>query len=109
MIDSERLVGFGDRQTNNGFTDIGDYRVALTNENFIFQNFPFFDFLFFRKDTVVIAGTLENIDVQRFRKGQSRKIINEALHPKWEKDIGEVAHIYYDVGLLILDEVCVTF
>ena len=54
----------------------------------------------------MIAGTLENIDVQRFRKGQSRKIINEALHPKWEKDIGKVAHIYYDVGLLILDEVC---
>ena len=52
----------------------------------------------------MIAGTLENIDVQRFRKGQSRKIINEALHPKWEKDTKD--YIYYDVGLLILEEVC---
>ena len=53
----------------------------------------------------MIAGTLENIDLERFRKGQSRKIMNEVLHPKWKKEIKD--YIYYDVGLLILDEVCI--
>ena len=54
---------------------------------------------------VVVAGTLENIDLERFRSGQKRDILNETVHPKWEKGVGNSASIYYDVGLLLLKEV----
>ena len=54
---------------------------------------------------MVVAGTLENIDLERFRSGQKRDILNETVHPKWEKGVGNSASIYYDVGLVFLKEV----
>ena len=52
---------------------------------------------------MLIAGTLENIDVERFRSGQKRSIASEVVHPKWKE--GESESIYYDVGLIFLKEV----
>ena len=52
---------------------------------------------------MVIAGALENIDVARIRGGQVRKVLTDAVHPKWLKDDSPTR--YYDVGLLILKEV----
>ena len=52
---------------------------------------------------MVVAGALENVDLARFRGGQLRKVLNDAIHPKWEKDDSPTR--YYDVGLLILDKV----
>ena len=34
---------------------------------------------------MVVAGALENVDLARFRGGQLRKVLNDAIHPKWEK------------------------
>ena len=34
---------------------------------------------------MLIAGTLENIDVERFRSGQKRSIASEVVHPKWKE------------------------
>ena len=53
---------------------------------------------------VIVAGALENIDVERFRKAQVRNIFNEIVHPKWRSD-EKAASIYYDVALLIVKEV----
>ena len=61
----------------------------------------------YREDMLVVAGTLENIDLERFRSGQKRYILNEVVHPKWEKGVGKAASIYYDVGLIFLKEVSI--
>ena len=53
---------------------------------------------------MIVAGALENIDVERFRKAQVRNIFNEIVHPKWRSD-KKAASIYYDVALLIVKEV----
>ena len=59
-----------------------------------------------RKEIIVIAGTLQNVDIERFRGGQMRYVLNDAIHPKWERDAGKKASgRYYDVGLLFLEEV----
>ena len=52
---------------------------------------------------MVVAGALENVDLARFGGGQLRKVLNDSVHPKWEKDDSPTR--YYDVGLLILDKV----
>ena len=52
---------------------------------------------------MVVAGALENVDFVRFRGGQLRKVLNDSVHPKWQKDNSPT--VYYDVGLLILDKV----
>ena len=62
-----------------------------------------YNLLHFREEIVVVAGALENVDLARFRGGQLRKVLTDAVHPKWEKD--ESPTRYYDVGLLILDKV----
>ena len=56
-----------------------------------------------REEIAVVAGALENIDVARIRGGQVRKVLTDAVHPKWLKDESPIR--YYDVGLLILKEV----
>ena len=53
---------------------------------------------------MIVAGALENLDVERFRKAQVRNILNEIVHPKWRSD-KKAASIYYDVALLIVKEV----
>ena len=62
-----------------------------------------YNLLQFREEIVVVAGALENVDFARFRGGQLRKVLNDSVHPKWEKD--DLPTRYYDVGLLILDKV----
>ena len=60
---------------------------------------------------MIVAGALENLDVERFRKAQVRNILNEIVHPKWRSD-EKNASIYYDVALLIAKEVnskCITY
>ena len=47
------------------------------------------------------------MDLNRFRKGQIRRVKNEVVHPKWERDDAgkKVTTRYFDVGLLFLTEV----
>ena len=60
----------------------------------------------YREEIVVIAGTLQNVDLARFRDGQIRNVISDAVHPKWEKDPRKkFITRYHDVGLLFLNQV----
>ena len=46
---------------------------------------------------------MKNLDFGRFRGGVIRKVKDAKVHPKWRKN-NDIS-IYYDVGLLILNEV----
>ena len=47
------------------------------------------------------------MDLDRFRKGQVRRVKNDVVHPKWERDSAgkKVRTRYFDVGLIFLSEV----
>ena len=47
------------------------------------------------------------MDLDRFRKGQVRRVKNDVVHPKWEIDSAgkKVTTRYFDVGLIFLTEV----
>ena len=86
---------------NFGSTEVNYIKFLLIHK------FYLFNLLQIREDILVIAGTLENVDLNRFRKGQIRRVKNEVVHPKWERDDAgkKVTTRYFDVGLLFLTEV----
>ena len=66
-----------------------------------------YNLLQIREEILIVAGTLENVDLDRFRKGQVRRVKNDVVHPKWERDSAgkKVRTRYFDVGLIFLSEV----
>ena len=66
-----------------------------------------YNLLQIREEILIVAGTLENVDLDRFRKGQVRRVKNDVVHPKWERDSAgkKVTTRYFDVGLIFLTEV----
>ena len=68
---------------------------------------PLYNLLQIREEILIVAGTLENVDLDRFRKGQVRRVKNDVVHPKWERDSAgkKVTTRYFDVGLIFLTEV----